>query len=212
VGELECPGLHPGAFRLSAHRSRARWARTRRIVIDRYVVATDGACSGNPGPTGWAWVGEDGEWAAGSVVQGTNNIGELMGLLNAIRDHRDVRDLIVQADSKYAIDTYEKWMDGHKRRGWKTSTGAPAKNVALLEELIAERDARRDHGLPDVVLEHVRGHAGHRLNSWADERAVRGATHAAKGTASSWSSLNGQERLDVSVDPPRSAQDRPRSR
>lgn len=173
---------------------------------DRYVVATDGACKGNPGPAGWAWVGEDGHWAAGSLPQGTNNIGELLALLNAIRDHAGVRELIVQADSKYAIDTYASWMDGHKRRGWVTSAKKPVANRDILEQLIAVRDARRAAGLPDVVLEHVRGHAGHRLNSWADERAVRASQHAAKGTASEWSSLSGaHEKLDVSVDPPRSA-------
>ncbi|MCT9819718.1 ribonuclease HI [Microbacterium sp. W1N] len=170
-----------------------------------YTVATDGACKGNPGPTGWAWVGEDGQWAAGSIVLGTNNVGELMGLLRAIEDHPDVERLVVQADSKYAIDTYEKWMDGHRRRGWKTSTGAPAKNVDILEQLIAARDARRAVGLPDVVLEHVRGHRGHVLNEWADERAVRAAEHAAKGTASAWSSLAGtHERVDVSAAPKKS--------
>jgi len=114
----------------------------------------------------------------------------------------------VQADSKYAIDTYRSWMDGHARRGWKTSAGAPTKNVDILKDLIAERDARRAHGLPDVILEHVRGHAGHRLNSWADERAVRAAAHAAKGTEGRWSSLDGQDPIDVDVAPPRSAQDK----
>jgi ribonuclease HI len=132
----------------------------------------------------------------------------LLALLNAIRDHRDIPQLVVQADSRYAIDTYQSWMDGHARRGWKTSGGTPTKNVEILRELIAERDARRKRGLPDVVLEHVRGHAGHRLNSWADERAVRAASHAAKGTQRRWSSLDGQEPIDVSVPPPRSAQDR----
>jgi ribonuclease HI len=180
-----------------------------RAVPERYVLATDGACKGNPGPAGWAWVGEDGHWAAGSLPQGTNNIGELLGLLNAIRDHLNVRELVVQADSKYAIDTYSSWMDGHKRRGWVTSAKKPVANREILEQLIEVRDARRAAGLPDVVLEHVRGHAGHRLNSWADERAVRASRHAAKGTASEWSSLGGaQEKLDVSVDPPRSAGDR----
>lgn len=166
-----------------------------------YTVATDGACKGNPGPTGWAWVGEDGQWAAGAIPVGTNNIGELMGLLKAIEDHTDVRELIVQADSKYAIDTYEKWMDGHRRRGWKTAAGAPAKNVDLLEQLIAARDARRAAGLPDVVLEHVRGHSGHVLNAWADERAVRASEHAAKGVASAWSSLGTHDPIDVSTRP-----------
>lgn len=174
-----------------------------------YTVATDGACKGNPGPTGWAWVAEDGHWAAGAIPQGTNNIGELTGLLRAIVDHAHVEHLIVQADSMYAIDTYTKWMDGHRRRGWMTSAKKPVANRGLLEALIAARDARRAAGLPDVVLEHVRGHAGHRLNSWADERAVRGSTHAAKGLHRDWSSHAGQERLDVTVAPPRSAEDRP---
>jgi ribonuclease HI len=122
-----------------------------------------------------------------------------------------VRELIVQADSMYAINTYASWMDGHKRRGWLTSAKKPVANRDLLEQLIAVRDARRAAGLPDVVLEHVRGHRGHRLNSWADERAVRGSEHAAKGERSEWSSLSGKHaKLDVSVDPPRSAQDRVR--
>ncbi|MFV0320187.1 MAG: ribonuclease H [Microbacterium sp.] len=170
-------------------------------MTDSYTVATDGACKGNPGPTGWAWVGEDGHWAAGSRPEGTNNIGELLGLLAALRDHAHVHDLVVQADSKYAIDTYEKWMDGHARRGWRTAAKQPVKNREILEQLMAARDARRASGLPDAVLEHVRGHRGHVLNEWADERAVRASTHAAKGVASAWSSHAGQDRLDVSAAP-----------
>jgi ribonuclease HI len=165
---------------------------------DRYVVATDGACKGNPGPAGWAWVGEDGHWAAGAIPQGTNNIGELLGLLHAIQDNAGVRDLVVQPE----------WMDGHRRRGWLTSAKKPVANREILEQLLVARDARRAAGLPDVVLEHVRGHAGHRLNSWADERAVRASQHAAGGDDSMWSSRHGQEPLDVSVDPPRGSGDR----
>jgi ribonuclease HI len=178
--------------------------------MDAYTLATDGACQRNPGPAGWAWVGEDGHWAAGSLVEGTNNIGELLGLLHAIRDHAHVERLIVQADSMYAIDTYTKWMDGHARRNWKTSTGAPTKNVDILKALIVARDERRAAGTPDVVLEHVRGHSGHRLNGWADERAVRAAQHGAEGREGSWSSHNGHPMVDVSVDAPRAGEDRPR--
>src|SRR3546814_8805710 len=54
-----------------------------------------------------SWVGMDGEWAAGSVPEGTNNIGELLALLRAVQYHADVPLLRVQADSKYAIDTYQ---------------------------------------------------------------------------------------------------------
>jgi ribonuclease HI len=180
--------------------------------VSRYTVATDGACMRNPGPTGWAWVGEDGRWAAGSLVNGTNNIGELLAVLNAIRDHADVADLLIQADSMYAINSYQTWMDAHSRRGWKTAAKAPTKNAEILAELMAARDARRAAGLPDVTFEHVRGHAGHRLNGWADERAVRASQHGDRGLASVWSSDRGQALLDVSVDAPKAGEDRPARR
>ncbi|MBA8816255.1 ribonuclease HI [Microbacterium halimionae] len=176
--------------------------------IDTYTLATDGACKGNPGPAGWAWVGEDGHWSAGSIPEGTNNIGELLALLYAITDHPHVRRLTVQADSMYAIDTYSKWMDGHARRGWLTSAKKPTANRDILEQLIVARDERRASGMPDVILEHVRGHSGHRLNSWADERAVRASEHAAKGERLIWSSARGLHPLEVTVDPPKSAADK----
>ena len=176
--------------------------------LDRYIVATDGACKGNPGPAGWAWVGEDGHWAAGSVPEGTNNIGELLAVLNAIRDHTHIRHLTIQADSMYAIDTYTKWMDGHRRRSWKTSRGEPTKNVEILELLIVARDARHAARLPAVVFEHVRGHSGHLLNGWADERAVRASGHAADGKLLAWGSHHGQPQLDVNVDAPSSGEDK----
>lgn len=177
-----------------------------------YVVATDGACQRNPGPAGWAWVAADGHWAAGSIEAGTNNIGELLGLLHAIRDHMHVRNLVVQADSMYAINSYDTWMDAHARRGWRTAAGEPTKNADILEQLIAARTARHAAGLPGVVLEHVRGHSGHRLNGWADERAVRAAQHGAEGRALIWSTHRTAERIDVSVDAPAAAGDKPRKR
>ena len=61
--------------------------------------------------------------------------------------------------------------------------------------------ARRAAGLPDVVLQHVRGHSGHVLNAWADERAVRAAEHAAEGKESAWSSLGSHPKLDVAAAP-----------
>ncbi|WP_409048620.1 RNase H family protein [Microbacterium sp. HA-8] len=175
-----------------------------------YTVATDGACKRNPGPAGWAWVAEDGHWSAGSLLAGTNNIGELLALLHAVQDHAHIERLVVQADSMYAIDTYRSWMDAHARRGWKTSTGQPTKNADILAALIAARDARRRAGLADIVLEHVRGHAGHRLNGWADERAVRASEHAAEGRELIWSTHRTAPLLDVSDDAPRAAKERAR--
>lgn len=176
--------------------------------LDSYVLATDGACKGNPGPAGWAWVGEDGQWGAGSIPEGTNNIGELLGVLYAIRAHQHVKHLIIQADSMYAIDTFTKWMDGHKARGWKTSSKQPTKNREILEALMEAREARAAAGLDPVEFQHVRGHSGHRLNGWADERAVRASHHAADGKELIWTSHRGLDPLDVSRDAPKSGEDK----
>ena len=150
------------------------------------TVGTDGACSGNPGPTGWSWVGQDGTWAAGSLLRSTNQVGELLGLLNAIRDHDDVVELTVELDSAYAMQTYAAWMDNHARRGWVTQAGKPTSNREVIEQLIAVRDARRAAGLPPVRLVKVKGHSGHPLNEAADDRAVRARNRAARGEVGEW--------------------------
>jgi ribonuclease HI len=177
-----------------------------------YTVATDGACRKNPGPTGWAWVGEDGRWAAGSVREGTNNVGELLAVLFAVRDHLNVADLTIVADSRYAIDTYTRWMDGHRARGWRTAAGEPTKNIDILQALIEIRDERRARGMPDVTFVHVRGHQGHRLNGWADERAVRASHHAADGLELVWSSAQGRDLVDVTVDSPSMVKEKARKK
>ncbi|MFK4790051.1 ribonuclease HI [Microbacterium sp. ZW T5_56] len=75
--------------------------------LDTYTVATDGACRRNPGPTGWAWVGEDGQWAAGSVLEGTNNVGELL-----------VRQARRAADLEDVTFVHVRGHRGHRLNGW----------------------------------------------------------------------------------------------
>lgn len=172
--------------------------------IDRLTVATDGACQPtNPGPTGWAWVDEHGAWAAGAVRRGTNQVGELLGLLGAITAHGDVVHLTIEADSAYAIGTYTKWMDAHAARGWITSAGKPTSNRTIIEQLVVARDARRAAGLPDAQVVKVKGHSGHALNSWADNRAVRAARHAREGKEQVWTG----DGLDVNRAAPVEEQD-----
>src|SRR5665811_1100866 len=54
------------------------------------TVGTDGACLGNPGPSGWAWVDEHGSYHSSGQANGTNNIAELRAVLDALNDHTDV--------------------------------------------------------------------------------------------------------------------------
>lgn len=157
------------------------------MTAQTLTVAVDGACQGNPGPAGWAWVDQLGNWKAGSVLSGTNNVGELLGLLNALRDHRYVPHLTVAADSSYIIGTYTRWMDGWARNGWRTAAKTPVANQEIVRTLLRARDWRHEAGLPPVNLIKVKGHSGHPLNEWADNRAVFAAAQAAQGVEDTWS-------------------------
>ena len=145
-----------------------------------YTVATDGACMGNPGPAGWAWVADDGRWSAGSP-RGPTTSASCSRLLTRSattprsrpapsRPTRCTRSTPTEVDGRAPPPRMEDQQEGAD------------KNVEILRALIAARDARRAAGLPDVTFEHVRGHAGHRLNGWADERAVRARRTAAAGS------------------------------
>lgn len=140
------------------------------------TAATDGSALGNPGPAGWAWYVDEDRWACGGWPHGTNNQGELMALLDLLRQtaHLD-EDLHVLCDSTYVIKAVTQWMAGWKARGWRKRDGRPVLNAALMRELDAEMTVRRTAG-PAVELAWVKGHAGHRLNEEADRLANGAAT------------------------------------
>ena len=137
---------------------------------------TDGACSGNPGPGGWGvlLVARDGDTVlkektlSGGDAQTTNNRMELMAAIQALEALDRPSTLTVVTDSAYVKGGITEWIDGWKRRGWKTSTKKPVKNEELWRRL---DDARARH---DVRWEWVKGHAGHPENERADELARAG--------------------------------------
>lgn len=103
---------------------------------EKLTVATDGSCLRNPGgPTGWAWAAEDGRSCAGGTPKGTNQVGELYGVLTALRAF-PVEDLTIQIDSEYAMKVATQWAPGWARRGWKTASGDPVKNVPLVKMIL----------------------------------------------------------------------------
>ena len=152
------------------------------------TVATDGACSGNPGPAGWAWVDQNGRWRSGGLTRSTNQVGELLGLLHAVRDHQHVVALTIEIDSTYAMNTYLQWMDAHVRRGWRTTAGKPTSNRDVIEQLIAARNVRAAAGLPPVRLVKVKGHANgrHPLNDAADHQATTASARARGRETGPW--------------------------
>ncbi len=135
------------------------------------IAAADGSSLSNPGPAGWAWYVSDDIWAAGGWPHGTNNMGELMAVLDLLQSTEHVDEpLRILCDSQYVINSLTKWMPGWKRRGWKKGDGKPVQNVDLMKELDG---ALRDR---EVEFEWVKGHAGHAMNEAADVRARAAAT------------------------------------
>nr|WP_286347355.1 ribonuclease H [Frondihabitans sucicola] len=138
------------------------------------IIATDGSCLKNPGgPSGWAWINQDGTYRAGAIPRGTNQIAELEALLNAVRDHVHIADLTIQTDSQYALKCFTIWAPVWKRKGWKTAQGKDVANLALVRALHQLALIRVDSGLPPVNVEWVKGHANGRnpLNDAADRHA-----------------------------------------
>jgi len=136
------------------------------------AAATDGACSGNPGPGGWGALlrYEDGsvEEFGGFDPATTNNRMELQAALAVLERLQDLPrhpDLRLRTDSKYLIDGLGSWMKGWKRKGWKTAAGKPVLNQDLWQALDRAR-------LDDVPLAYVKGHSGDPDNERVDQIAV----------------------------------------
>ena len=145
------------------------------------LVWTDGACSGNPGPGGWAAivVGPDGTAAelSGGAGHTTNNSMEYTAALEGLRSLPAGSRACIVTDSRLMLDSMTKWIAGWKKRGWKTAGGDPVKNQDLVKALDAEI-ARH----AEVRWHWVKGHSSAEhsaLNERADELAVAAARAAA---------------------------------
>lgn len=130
-------------------------------------IYTDGACSGNPGPGGWAWASSPEHFGSGGDPATTNNKMELMAVLRAIEDNPG-RPLVVVMDSTYVKNGLELWSKNWIRNDWRTKDRKPVKNQEIWKPLLAARDARAG----DISFEWVKGHSGDPLNDLADQLAV----------------------------------------
>ena len=136
------------------------------------AAATDGACSGNPGPGGWGALirFEDGsvEEFGGADPATTNNRMELQAALATLQRLAELPlhpNLTLRTDSKYLIDGLGSWMAGWKRKGWRTAAGKPVLNQDLWQALDQAR-------LAEVPLSYVKGHSGDPDNDRVDQIAV----------------------------------------
>jgi len=133
---------------------------------------TDGACSGNPGPGGWAFVlrhpatGKEIE-RSGGARETTNNRMELTAVIEGLRILKKPSRVLIHADSQYVLKGLSEWMDGWKKNGWtRGKRHQPVQNVELWKAL---DELRQVHELEMIW---VRGHAGHAENERCDELAV----------------------------------------
>jgi ribonuclease HI len=134
-------------------------------VMARTRVYTDGACSGNPGPGGWAWIVPDGPFAAGAAAQTTNQRMELTAVLEALGTLEGPLEII--SDSTYVVNCFrDRWWEGWLKRDWVNSQRKPVANRDLWEPLVEVYQER------DLAFRWVKAHAGDRWNDLADRLAV----------------------------------------
>ena len=147
------------------------------------TLYTDGSCSGNPGPGGWASLLRFGSGAqlqekalCGAETHTTNNRMEMMAVIQGLRALREPARVLVHADSAYVVNAFkENWIGGWKRRGWMTAAKKPVKNKDLWLEMLAEVER---HAVEWVK---VKGHADDELNNRVDRLAVEAMRHGPQG-------------------------------
>ena len=123
------------------------------------TIYTDGACSGNPGPGGWAAVlryGEHVKEMSGFMPQTTNNRMEIMAAIQGLGALKQPCSVTLCSDSAYLVNAFEKgWIQNWQRNGWKNAAKEPVENQDLWTILLM---TIRRHGHV-VRFTKVPGHA-----------------------------------------------------
>jgi len=136
----------------------------------KYIIYTDGACSGNPGPGGWGAVIIDEKKKqqniSGKIKDTTNNRMELMAPIMALKKIKSKSDIVIFTDSTYVKNGITEWIKKWEKNGWKSSNKKTVKNKDLwikLNELCQKNK---------VLWKWVKGHSNNRYNNLADELAT----------------------------------------
>jgi ribonuclease HI len=138
-------------------------------MMKEVIIYTDGACSHNPGPGGWAAVliykGNE-KRISGFEPETTNNRMELKAVLEALKALKEPCRLIVHTDSAYIHNAFERgWIDKWLSNGWKNASKQPVENQDLWKAIL---QASKDH---KVSYKKVKGHSDDKYNNICDELA-----------------------------------------
>lgn len=153
---------------------------------------------------GWAWADhepntggnpghkhDDHGYDAGGATNGTNQIGELCAVLEALRAHPGPEPLLIESDSQYAINCSTKWVKGWKKNGWRNSQKKPVKNKELIQAI--DREISQRPG--PVDFRWVKGHAGNEGNELVDELARTYAGDCRSGARDGYLPIEGWQSL-----------------
>jgi ribonuclease HI len=138
------------------------------------LLFTDGACSGNPGPGGWAFIlrhlgtGKEKE-ASGGEPETTNNRMELQSVIEGLSALKRPCAVELFTDSEYVRMGLSKWMPAWKRNGWRKGKSANSKEVKNLDLWKKLDELTSKH---EIKFTRVAGHSGHPENDRCDELAV----------------------------------------
>lgn len=137
--------------------------------MEKIIIYTDGACSGNPGPGGWAAVliynGKEKEISGGNKNT-TNNIMEITAVIEGLKALKYPCEVELYSDSAYVVNTFTQgWIFNWMQKGWKTASGDSVKNKELWQELYSLTKIHK------VTFNKVKGHAYNHYNNRCDELA-----------------------------------------
>ncbi len=142
--------------------------------MDKVVIYTDGACSGNPGPGGWGTIlmyKDIKKEISGGSNNTTNNIMEITAVIEGLKMLKYECIVEVYSDSAYVVNAFNQgWIYNWQKNNWKTSGKEPVKNKELWEELYS---LTKKH---EVTFIKVKGHADNPYNNRCDELARNAIT------------------------------------
>lgn len=145
--------------------------------MNKVLLYTDGACSGNPGPGGYAAILVCGVYEKeikGGEAETTNNRMELLAVIEGLKCLKEKCEVTVYSDSSYVINAFTKgWIYSWQKAGWKRKDG-PLKNVDLIKELYELSFKHK------ITWEWVKGHADNEYNNRCDKMAVEMSAHYSK--------------------------------
>ena len=137
--------------------------------MEKVIIYTDGACSGNPGPGGWGAIlmyGDHKKEISGGLKDTTNNIMQITAVLEALRLLKFECEVKIYSDSAYVVNAFNNgWIYNWMKNGWKTASREPVKNKELWVELY---DFTKKHKIEFIK---VKGHADNEFNNRCDELA-----------------------------------------